>query len=765
MPSIPTKELPAVAWKRVLREIRSRTAPNKPREIKVGSSIQEIAAQIRERQRPRFFGVIPEQAALIGQFFPDAYYEILNQADKVLTHKFDVLGSGEVDLGWPIDWHCDFKSGHKWPLDHHIRLTLTSKDGGFDIKVPWELSRFHQTVRLGQAYLLTLDEAYAREAVAQIEHWIKANPIGFGVNWAGPMDVAIRAVNWIWTYYMILESEALNEKFLGLWLTSFKEHGEYIAKNLEDGWPRTNHLIANLVGLAYLGIMFPEFDDAKNWREIGLKRLWSELENQINPDGMDYEASTSYHRLVTELGLSAAALCIANDIEVPEVARARLRSMLDVIMAYTPPNGRAPLIGDADNGRLLPLGVHTDIYQSLNDHRHLLALGSLVLEREANDWAGFVNPGERGWSVVAGMEWQDAFWYFTSDAAARFTEVLAWLTPRPQNADEDDWVDVGYGFRVRARALSPRPVTVDDFAQSRGFEASGLYVMRNENVHVAVDAGEVGQDGVGGHAHNDVFSFTLSAYNHQYVIDPGSYLYTSNPKERNLFRSTLYHNVLQIDDYEINRIPEDEMFRLENDARIVMHRWVSHKDFDLLDVSHTGYERLNPSIRHRRRFWFEKNSGILLVHDIVVSARNQGQANGANGVQRGTSNVPISLRFHFAPMPVHVEKEHQVLNFSPNGGAGGVAVLSLEWADLKTSFKPGWYSPGYGVKDKSNVLTLSGRANLPFDLILAFVPYSGSPDYKTIHATSKNALMNMRRAFGSTGKTGRLTKKSGVRPG
>ncbi len=741
--SIPAEELPAIAWKRIKREIQTRTAPQKPKAIQVGASIKELAAKIRERQTPVFFGIIPEQAALITQFFPEVYYATIHQADQIRGHKFDLLGSGEFDLGWPINWQRDFKNDYTWPQIHHSRLTLMRSRGGIDVKVPWELNRFHHTVRLGQAFLYTWDETYAREAVNQIANWIKTNPYGFGVNWAGPMDIAIRAVNWIWAYYMLVESEAMTETFLALWLASFRQHGEHLNKHLEDGWPRTNHLIANLAGLAYLGIIFPEFEEAKTWRETGLTRLWEELDRQINPDGMDYEASISYHRLVTEMALSVAALCVVNGIAIPDITRARMRSMLDVVMAYTPPSGLAPVIGDADDGRFLPLGVYDNRIREINDHRHLLALGSLVLERESVEWAGYVEPNDRGWALAAGSEWQDAFWYFATDASARFTETLTSQVQRPLGIDPEQWVDVGHGIRVRAYALSEREPTRGTYRHSRGFEASGLYVMSSRHVHLVVDAGEVGQDGVGGHAHNDTLSFTMDAYGVAFIIDPGSYLYTSEPTERNAFRSTAYHNTLQIGTEELNRIPP-ELFRLENDARVVVHRWVSNDDYDLLDVSHSGYARLDPPLVHRRHWWFEKRSGLVLINDVVYVDMNYQNGSGSS---QGVHTTNVTARYHFSPAKLDVVKEHKALRFHHSNVDAGLIIMSLGDFSLKTAIKKGWHAPSYGVKQANPVMEISGEVSLPIDVVLIFYPYQRDVDYNVVRASGQNALTAMREAM------------------
>ena len=126
-----------------------------------------------------------------------------------------------------------------------------------------------------------------------------------------------------------------------------------------------------------------------------------------------------------------------------------------------------------------------------------------------------------------------------------------------------------------------------------------------------VDAGPVGQDGAGGHAHNDTLGITLAAYGKIFLIDPGSYLYSSDPSIRNQFRSTAYHNTLQIADEEINRIPEGNgLFRMTEDAQVTIHHWISQSAYDLFDASHNGYARLNPGVVHRRRVPPEAARGL-----------------------------------------------------------------------------------------------------------------------------------------------------------
>jgi hypothetical protein len=734
------RHLPQITWQRILKGVQSRTAPTKPRTIRVGSSIQEIAAQIRMRQAPRFYGLIPEQAALLAKFFPEACQITIEQADKIKAHYFDLLGFGEHDFGKELDWHTDFMNHHTWPVEHFNRLKVADTQGGYDARIPWELSRFYHAVRLGQAYLYTLDESYAQEVVDQIGYWIKTNPFEFGINWADSMTVAIRVVNWIWAYYCVLEADSLNTSFLALWLASLREHGEYLLRHLDTKWPRTSQLIVVLAALAYLGIMFPEFPEASRWKSVGLQKLWEELDRQVLPDGVSYEASISYHRLNTETALSVAGLCVINGIPLLETVQARLRSMLDVIMAYTQPDGMAPHIGDTGDERLHILTVHADPIRVSHDHRHLLALGSLVLERELSEWAGFIEPTARGWSIAAGEEWQDAFWCFASDAAARFTDVLTRTVRRPEDTSPDNWVDVRRGVRVQARALARKPVGLQDIVDTRSFEAGGLYVMRNQDFHLIIDAGQVGQDGAGGHAHNDTLGITMAAYGKIFLIDPGSYLYTSDPPIRNAFRSTAYHNTLQVAGEEINRIPGDGegLFRLTEDAQVTIHHWISQTAYDLFDASHNGYARLKPGVLHRRQIWFDKVAKLWVLHDQLRAA--------SEADEEPRQETDISLWFHFNSMPIRVDRTNNAIRTEAEQGAN-LIVLPLGDFPLQVSIEDGWQSPRYGVREKSPVAKFSGRVKLPADLVLMFYPHQTEVDFKIVRAAGRAALINFRKVL------------------
>jgi hypothetical protein len=335
----------------------------------------------------------------IRKEYPESIEQTINVADEICDHTFDLLGSGKVKLGKEIDWHLDFKSGYRWNLNEYYIGTgkHITHDDNSDVKVPWELSRCQHFVTIGKAYWLTSDEKYAKEFVNQIESWIENNPVELGVNWACTMDLAIRAVNWIWGYYFFCNSQSLTKEFKIKFFKYLFIHGRHIVNNLEFGRIRGNHYLSDIAGLIYLGIFFQETKEGTKWLEKGLSALKEEMKVQVYPDGVDTEGSISYHRLVTELFISTTLLCRKNGITFSEWYMTRLEKMIEFIMYYTKPDGTAPQIGDNDDGRLHILSNYGN-WNRL-DHMYLLSVGAVMFKRGDFKEAAGEFPEEAFWLV------------------------------------------------------------------------------------------------------------------------------------------------------------------------------------------------------------------------------------------------------------------------------------------------------------------------------------------------------------------------------
>jgi hypothetical protein len=517
----------------------------------------------------RFF-VDPTQArtvaAALAEQYPRHAQRTRAAAQRAVDHVFDLLGSGPVELGPRIDWQRDFKSGFVWrrdvlPDDQDTLLL----DVPCDIKVPWELSRCHQLVALGRAYALDADPAYAAEFVSQLQAWLDDNPWPYGVNWSRAMEVAVRAVNWLWAAALFAEAPEFTSEVKRRLLKALVQHGNHILDNLEYADRNGNHYLSNGVGLVFLGVLLPGLGPSQAWRKKGFEIVWGELDQQVHADGVDFEQGLGYHGLVTEFWYSCVLLCDRNGIPVPPGVRQRLERMFDFMLAYTRPDGSFPQIGDNDDGRLAGLDD-----EPVGSHRRHLAVGGALFERPD-----------------------------LLHAAADAIETAVWLC----------------GPRVLSMPrTAPRPT-------SRAFEAGGFYVMRTADTLTVIDAGEIGMRGIGGHGHADVLSFDLWAAGAGVLIDSGTYTYSGDRHVRQELRGTAAHNALRVDGQDTSRLGADRwLWLIENDARPFAIEWRSNADRDVLTGSHDGYRRLAPPVTHTRTVTFDKRQLTWRIDETLEGA-------------------------------------------------------------------------------------------------------------------------------------------------
>lgn len=258
----------------------------------------------------------------------EAVNQIIEDANELCKHIFDLLGSGKTALGRKIDWRTDFASGRKWPLYPYNAVPIEYEDKSDIIRV-WELSRFQWGVTLGQVYWFTVNPEYVTELESQIMHWIKLNPYGFGPNWVSSQDVALRAIGWIDSLSFVGNSSVLSRKFWIDIIYSLFLHGKHIFHNLSIRYTKgintsSNHYLSELLGLLYLGLLFRETRKGKLWLKYAIDNLEKELLYQVHQDGADYESSISYHRFVLEHFITMYLLHLQNNIPCSDEARARL---------------------------------------------------------------------------------------------------------------------------------------------------------------------------------------------------------------------------------------------------------------------------------------------------------------------------------------------------------------------------------------------------------------------------------------------------------
>jgi hypothetical protein len=501
----------------------------------------------------------PDDAAL-ERVAPGARARLLQHAERACRHEVDLLGSGSTALGARIAWDTDFKTGDRWPAGYFRSIPLIQRDRPSDVKMPWELSRLQWLLPVAQAYLLTGEERYAAAARDVLEQWMAANPVGGTVNWSIAMEPAMRVLVWTWLFRALARSRAWEDaQFRGRFLCCLYQHGAFVVRYIERADVNGNHFTADAVALVVAGAFFG--GAVRAWLVSAWQDLEREIPIQLQADGVDFEVSAAYHRLVAELFLLGAMMARHAGLPVSAQYRTRLAAAARFTVAYTKSDGSAPLWGDADDARALPLGT-----APLGDHRHLIACIATLLD-------------DAELAALAGGAWEEALWLFGAAAV-------------------------------------PAAVTSGEELGCAAFDAGGAYVLRAARAHVFIDCGPVGLAGRGGHGHNDILSFEADLDGTAVVSDAGSYVYTASFEDRNRFRATAAHNTPQIDGEEVNRfISPDLLWFLRDDAKPLDPLIREEGECVLFSGGHTGYQRLSDPVQVRRAIILRRDGTQLRVED------------------------------------------------------------------------------------------------------------------------------------------------------
>ncbi len=595
----------------------------------------------------------------------------INHYNTVISDEIAGLIKGDYK---PIDWQLDFRSGYRWDEETWHKDIEYGSVTGADIKIPWELGRMQHLVILAYAFMLagTDKRVFAAEFENQVLDFIAHNPPEFGVQWMTSMDVAIRAVNWLvcWDFF-IGAGHKFPESFKKVFWESIYMHGKFIANHLEwsDGM-RANHYLANITGLLAIAAYLPPDDEINIWLGFAMQEFEKESMYQFYPDGGNFEASAAYHLLSSEFVLFSflITLKLGGDkseslksyisalwkqtpkLELPAKRKYRItqnnsivfaNSLIDRIIsvfnfgaAFIKENGTIDQIGDNDGGRLLKLST-ADFESSVNKR-----------------------------------------WYLSLAAGLKEGNI-------PESAEESFISQFLENYRLRYD--SPFTVSQTDTDSLTGvsmtaFKDSGIYIYTTRYYRAVLRCGKIGQNGKGGHSHNDQLSLLLSVKGNDFFIDPGTYNYTAMPALRNKFRSTEYHNTLVLPGHEQNGIPtgsKDGLFWLMGEG----------SKANVLKATEQGFigEHFGFRASHRRTVNFELNS--IAGFDYC--------------------NIGIEKKVHFYLAPeVEIDDNERKSVFQRITLKNGSSIIELSTSTDIFEIKQFQYSPEYGVKRDASVIAL-----------------------------------------------------------
>lgn len=584
------------------------------------------------------------------------------------------------------DVHCDdprvmveagetmrhYLFGHQFegPIDWLYNPTMQDSQ---DNEWSWSLFRTLYWQPLARAYAQTGDETYVREFVGQMRSFVsfwKVEPFmddgtygqthfrQNGHAWRTLESGARIYTTWLPCFEVFRSSQSFDDDSFVIFLNSLWDHATFLASHYSNHKSSSNWLSMEVNALVQLGVLFPEFADAKGWRTLAIRRFSHEIRYDFDENGVHMERTPVYHLTAAISFLQAYLVLTRNGYPVPDYCWPILVSAADYVAKLVKPDLSTPMIGDADR---------EDFTQSRADR-----------------------------SPFEGMNL--SFWPQDLNEIRAYFLLMARMTGRK---------DFLFLATCRKEGEAPKCLDVNlhegIWAMRSGFGPEDDYLL----VHgVNIERGEKTT-----HSHGDQGHVELMAKGEDLLVDCGRFVYNSSVWKdwRHYFTFQPSHNVLDVDGHQMGQFPgQTERIR---GVRSFLHHFVRQGESWLIDVSHNGYAYLEDPVWQRRQA-VRLPGEVFLVIDRVTGLGEAehdmkwylnfapGKMEEVEGGYRYTTAKGNQWRLAIHSS-VRVESRLYEGSLEP---------------------KYGWISYGYSVKQPTPEVVASVRARVPLEMVCVIAP-------------------------------------------
>ncbi len=337
-------------------------------------SVREIAHRLGEQAHRRAdrggrwgwaaFGAFDGQISGLPGLASDLSSELAEQA--ALTARDAERGRFRfLSQDWPEPSRTDWWTGDIWFLDPVSGLPWPGVDlfafdvayrhehARGDVKFVWEINRLQFLPALAASR-----EEGVGVALDILSGWMAANPPYQGINWTAGIEAASRLVSVL--AMLTLARRTLTDAETAPLRAFIEAHARWIDRYPSLYSSANNHRVAEWAALFIAGTAAPGMKEAPRYRREGRAGLEREILLQFHPDGVGAEQSPTYAAYSLEWFVLAARAADAAGAPVSAAYRARALAAANHLQSLLDDAGRAPRIGDDDEGRALAFTMAQD---------------------------------------------------------------------------------------------------------------------------------------------------------------------------------------------------------------------------------------------------------------------------------------------------------------------------------------------------------------------------------------------------------------------
>ncbi len=624
-----------------------------------------------------------------AEAFARAIPQIENAMNNILSHKFDLLGSGSVKVShtgdYPgflsidksqvigkydsklqykskleyidnninkknrdyarelisllpeeyelIDWQRDFISGYRWSELKPTHNLSYGSDAGSDVKVPWELGRLQHITLFPIAYKLASEGKLSIDSTRllneykhQVLDFIASNPRHFGIQWKCTMDVSIRMLSLAVSFQLFEDAGVqFDSNFRNILLNAIQSHIVHSVENLE--WA------GGMRGNHYLASICSLVITCIMMQSI-----------RENLDYLSMAVSELFKEILHQFNRDGSNF--EGSMSYHYFAFEMITYAL-LALNTLPEKHLANLFAQANNKHLTVSNWKAKISKKIQDRLNNIITFSYANIINNSTWNIGDNDSGKFLKLCPRYHYSTNENYDISHNYNIYSDLLqsiSFLVTTPQKE-----LPIACFFARNNQNIVPKLLKTNNH-----FRDFGLYLFTKTNYTAAFRCGKIGQFGKGGHTHNDQLSLLLKVNGEDVLIDNGTYTYTASPAIRNKFRSTEMHNTLAIANMEQNdwrTNSHDDLFWLANNKGTgkilsINENSISaqHKAYGKPCIRTIIFEEDRIIIEDSLDISQEKNINFYLPKNIIIKNNNNEITNSSLCAVRGSKTIKVDFR-------------------------------------------------------------------------------------------------------------------------
>jgi hypothetical protein len=148
-----------------------------------------------------------------------------------------------------------------------------------------------------------------------------------------------------------------------------------------------------------------------------------------------------------------------------------------------------------------------------------------------------------------------------------------------------------------------------------GYDLLSVRTPQGPSVALLFDSGPLGYLSIAAHGHADALSLLLWIDDLEFLIDPGTFAYHTQPEWRAYFRGTAAHNPITVDGQDQSLPGGNFMWTSHGNAVCTLRR--VDEGGAMLSGEHDGYRRLTDPVTHARSVYVSADASDLVVTDVL----------------------------------------------------------------------------------------------------------------------------------------------------